>query len=142
MAGTLHENQYSIYLWLNVAQFFLLWKKSHTKFVEKIKTHILCSTPPPLPRKSCRLWVEEKKYSAAGHAKDGNMAHVHCMLDTQGCIHTIRICNIYCFSTATMLARKRLLVTLYTHCLSRCISYNTRNENLWVCVQLDKPLCG
>jgi len=46
------------------------------------------------------------------------------------------------FPLQQCLHRKRLLVTLYTHCLSRCISYNTRNENLRVCVQLDKPLCG
>ena len=28
------------------------------------------------------------------------------------------LCNIYCFSTATMVARKRLIVSLYIHCLS------------------------
>jgi len=32
------------------------------------------------------------------------MAHVHCMLDTQGC-KWHRLCNNYCFSTATMVAR-------------------------------------
>ena len=26
--------------------------------------------------------------------------HAHCMLDTQGYKHTLRICNIYCFSPA------------------------------------------
>ena len=29
----------------------------------------------------------------------------------------INVCNIYCFSTATMVARKRFIVTLYVHCL-------------------------
>ena len=28
----------------------------------------------------------------------------------------LRICNIYCSSTATMVTRKRLNVTLYVHC--------------------------
>jgi hypothetical protein len=32
--------------------------------------------------------------------------------------HTFRICNTYCFSTATMGTRIRFNVTLYTHCLS------------------------
>jgi len=32
--------------------------------------------------------------------------------------HTRRICNTYCFSTATMVARTRLIVTLYVLCLS------------------------
>ena len=35
--------------------------------------------------------------------------------------HTLRICNTYCFSTATMVARRRPNVTLYVHCLS-CLS--------------------
>jgi hypothetical protein len=30
----------------------------------------------------------------------------------------LRICNTYCFSTTTMVARTRLNVTLYVHCLS------------------------
>jgi hypothetical protein len=41
--------------------------------------------------------------------------------------HTLRICNFYCFSTATMAARKYLNVTVYVHCLSyhslRCPVY-------------------
>ena len=32
--------------------------------------------------------------------------------------HKLRICNIYCFSTAKMVARTRLNVTLHVYCLS------------------------
>jgi hypothetical protein len=46
-----------------------------------------------------------------------NMAHAHFMPDTKGYIHTLRICNTYCFSIATLVTRKRLNVTLYVHCL-------------------------
>ena len=40
-----------------------------------------------------------------------------------------RICNTYCFSTATMVARMRLNTTLYVHCLSclrriKCVYYS------------------
>jgi hypothetical protein len=35
-------------------------------------------------------------------------------------IHTLRLCNAHCFSTTTMVARTRLTVTLYVHCLSCC----------------------
>jgi len=50
------------------------------------------------------------------------MAHAHCMLDTYGYKHTHRICNTYCFCTATTVARKHLTVKLYAHCvLFRCI---------------------
>jgi len=37
------------------------------------------------------------------------------MLDAKGYNHTLRICNINCFSSATMVARTRLKVTLYVN---------------------------
>jgi hypothetical protein len=58
-----------------------------------------------------------EKYSRARQATDDNMAHAHCMMDTYGYKHTHTICNTYGFSTATMVARTRLIVTLYVHCL-------------------------
>jgi len=62
-------------------------------------------------RKSCRLWDNVQKYCGVGQATN-DMAHEHCVLDNKGYKHTIRICNNYCFSTATMVARMRLHVTL------------------------------
>jgi len=38
------------------------------------------------------------------------MVHAHCMLDTQGYKYTFRICNIYCYSTATVVMRTCLNV--------------------------------
>jgi len=38
-------------------------------------------------------------------------------------IHALRICNIYCFSTATAIERRLLDVTSYVLCLS-CIIFN------------------
>jgi len=52
------------------------------KFVEKIKTHILCSIT--FFFKSCRLLDNVEKYCRAGQATDDNMAHAHCMLDNLG----------------------------------------------------------
>jgi len=49
-------------------------------------------------------------YCRAGQASDNNMAHGHSMLDTKDYKHKIRICNIYCLSTATMVERKLLNV--------------------------------
>jgi len=40
------------------------------------------------------------------------------MLGTYGYSHTLRICNNYCFSTATLVAQTRLSVMLYVHCLA------------------------
>ena len=39
------------------------------------------------------------------------MAHAHRMLDKQGYIPTLRICNAYCFPMATVVTGKRLNVT-------------------------------
>jgi hypothetical protein len=41
-----------------------------------------------------------------------------CMLDNLGCKLTLRICNTYCFSTATLVMRTRLNVTLRVHRVS------------------------
>jgi len=87
-----------------------------TKIVEKIKTHVLCSII--FFFKSCRLWDRVEKYCKAGQTTDDSMAHAHYTLDTEGHKHTLGICNTYCFSTAAMVARTRLHVTLYVHCLS------------------------
>jgi hypothetical protein len=57
-------------------------------------------------------------YSRTRHRWRYTTAHVHFMLDTWGYKHRLRICNIYCFSTAKMVARMRLNVTLYVHCQS------------------------
>ena len=43
--------------------------------------------------------------------------HAFCMLGNWVCKHTLRICNSYCVSTATMVGRTRRNVTLYLHCL-------------------------
>ena len=61
-----------------------------------------------------------EKCCRAGQATDDNMAYEHCTLDTKGYgyKHTLRICNTYCSSTATIVARTRLNVTLHQHCLS------------------------
>jgi hypothetical protein len=51
------------------------------------------------------------------------------MLDTYSCKHTVIICNNYCFSTATMVTQRRLIVKSHVHCLS-CF-YLTLNPLTW-----------
>jgi hypothetical protein len=59
------------------------------------------------------------------------MAHAHCMLDTQGYRHTLRVCNTYWFSTAAMVARALLNVTLYyTACTLNYILATTISSTL------------
>jgi hypothetical protein len=46
------------------------------------------------------------------------------VLDTYGYKYTHRLCNTHCFSTATMVARTRLDVTLYVHCPPAVLIFN------------------
>jgi hypothetical protein len=62
----------------------------------------------------------------AGQATDENMAHAHWMLGILGHKYTLRICNSYFLFIATMVARTRLNVTLYAHCLVCLHSCNKR----------------
>ena len=68
-----------------------------------MKTHFLCSVT--VQWKKCR----------ARQASDGDPEHAHCMLVTEA-TDTLRIWNIYCFSTATTVTRSLFSVTLYVHC--------------------------
>ena len=90
------------------------------KVLEKIKTHILCSVPFFFFffRKSCRLRDNVDKYCRAGQATDDRQ-YGACTLHA-GVLwlqtHTQNK-NTYCFSTATMVARTHLNVTLNVYCL-------------------------
>jgi hypothetical protein len=44
--------------------------------------------------------------------------------------HTLRICNTYCCSTATMVMWTRLNITLYVHCLSCLTGFNGATSRL------------
>jgi hypothetical protein len=101
-----------------------------TKVVEKIKTQILYSIT--FLRKSCCLWDNVEKYCRAEQATDENMAHAHCMLGTQSFMYTFSLCNTYCFPTTTMVARTRLIVTLYAHCVS-CLTFFQKSVKNALC---------
>jgi hypothetical protein len=57
-------------------------------------------SPKILPFMRCgKIW-----WWQTGHRWQYNTAHALCMLDNKGYRHTLRICNAYCFSTATMVS--------------------------------------
>ena len=117
-----------------------------------MKTHILCSIT--FFRKSHRLWdnVEKcvgdrgatsdvtiwrirvacwinKAICTYAHAHAHAPEYPHTRTHTQACTHT-PICNTYCFSTATMVTRTRLIVTLYVHCLYCCKYDHSYNQTI------------
>jgi len=81
------------------------------KFVEKIKTHILCSETF-LSKIVSFPEIMWKNIVESGRPRD-NMAHAHKAVQEQ----KLGICNTYCFPTITTVARTRLNVTLYVHYL-------------------------
>ena len=60
-------------------------------------------------------------YVTAEQVTTNNTAHALCVLDNLGYRPTLRICNTYCFSTATMDMPTRGNVKSYLQCLS-CLS--------------------
>jgi len=81
----------------------------HTNVVEEIKTHI-----SPLINfftKLCFLCDNEERYCTARQA---TVRFAWWVIEVT---HALTICNIYCFSTATMVKRTHHHVTLYVRCL-------------------------
>jgi hypothetical protein len=71
----------NIHCLLYLAHFFLVWEVFQRNVVEKIKTHILYSILFFANRAFYKImW---KKYCRAWQATDDNMAHAHCMLNTE-----------------------------------------------------------
>ena len=105
-----------------LTQFFLKTRNFADKFVEKIKTHILC--PVNFIQKPCRLWENVEKYCTAGetiYACSMHAGYIRLQTDTQN------IRN--CFSTVTTVARRLLNVTLYVHCLPCYLKYILKLSN-------------
>jgi len=75
-----------------------------------------------------------------GHRWQYNTALAHCMLDNKGCRHTRRMCNIYCFSMATMVTRMRLIATFICALPVLLIWYALLSKILGVLILLKKYL--
>ena len=97
-------------------------KCSRQNFRENHNTHFMFNNY--FFFKSYRLWDKKEKYCRAGQATDENMAHAHFMLNIWSTKRTLRICDTYCFSTATIVEQTFLSVKLYKHCLF-CIVIST-----------------
>jgi len=59
------------HLWQYLTQFFVQWEMFQTKFVQKIKTHILCSTS--FSPKSCHVWDNVEKYGRSWQATNDSI---------------------------------------------------------------------
>jgi hypothetical protein len=97
----------------NISLILLVIRNVSDKIVEKIKTHILCSMPFFENRAFYKI-MWKNIIRPTGNRWQYNTAHALCMLVNLVYRHTLRMCNTYCFSTATVVTRKRLKVR-YTY---------------------------
>ena len=78
-----------------------------------------------------RLWDNVGKYCRILQDTDDNIAHAHCMPDSQVYKQTLRICITYRFSTATMAARTRLNFSRLITYIYIYMSYRTVNRQMF-----------
>jgi len=115
--GTLHADRYT-FLIISRWILFIMRNVSDKSCRENRNTRSVFSN---FFFKENLTFYKTKKCCTTCQATDNNTAHSHCMLDASGYKHTLSICNTYCFSTATTVARTRLIAPLYVQCLSVCL---------------------
>jgi hypothetical protein len=106
-----------LHVW-HLAEFLLEWELFQTNVIrENQNTHFMFNNFFFF-RKLCRLWDNVQKCCRAGEATDDHITRrmrFACWITMV--TNTLTICNTYCFSTATMVTRTCLNVTLYIACL-------------------------
>jgi hypothetical protein len=75
---------------------------AYCKICRDNQSHISCSITF-FYIKSCSLCDNVENNFTAGQTTYYNMAHAHCLLNTECYKHTLRICNTYSNSTAAIL---------------------------------------
>ena len=81
-------------------------------------------------RKSCRLRDNVENILEPDRTQTTIRRKLHA--GYQRLQHTLRLCNTYCFSTATMVVRTRLSVYVYTRTYIACL-VNIYFIILWIC---------
>ena len=98
--------------------FFLEWEMFQIKVVEKIITHVLCSINFFSPKVMPFMRYVEKYIVERGRPQMKiRRMRIACQIPNATNTHPLRLCNTRYFSSAAVVARTRLNVTLYAHCL-------------------------
>jgi hypothetical protein len=104
------------------SHFFLEWKMFERKTVQKIKTHVLCLIAFFFFSRICAVYeiMWNSTVQPGGQKMIIWRMRIVCWIPQAKHTHTQNF-EHFCFSTATVVARKRLNVTAYLYCLSRYI---------------------
>jgi len=107
----------STHLWLYLDHFFLEWEMLQTKVVEKIETHILCSINFS-PTESRAIWEIMWKNIVRRDRQQMTIwrMRIACWVPKATDTHSEYVILVGC-STATVVTRTLLGVTLYVLCL-------------------------
>ena len=105
----------NIRCWLHLACFFLEWRTFQTKFVAKIKTHVLCSVTFFF---NLAIYEIMCKYILEPGRPQMTIWRMPIACWTPKATNTPILCSIYCFSTATMVYdHTSILRYVYIYCL-------------------------
>jgi hypothetical protein len=118
ITGTLHEDQYTIMI-ITRSVLLRMRKISNKICRENQHTHFVFNN------------FFFKWYRIGDNVND-NMVHAQCLLGTYGYKYTLGICNTYCFSTASMITRKRpnALPVFFSVSVLRCCSTKSQISEL------------
>jgi hypothetical protein len=113
-------SKHNIHFWSYLARFFLEWETFLTKVVEEIKTNISCSITFSENRAVYEI-MYKKTVQPDGPQMTTRRMRIACWtpeaINTHSGYVIVTFINSYCVSTATVVARKRLNVTLYVRTL-------------------------
>jgi hypothetical protein len=110
--------KYCVHLWWP-AEFALEWDVFDTRCREAQSTLFMLSNFLFPLRKSCHLWNNVEECGRDWQATDDSIIwrlRFACWLTKTA--DTLRMCDMYCSSSATMVARMDLSVTFCLHCLT------------------------
>ena len=112
---TVHENRYTIFFIKSRSVPFRMRDFSDRRCKENQNAHLIFNNHFFF-RKSCRVWdnVEKILWGWTDHGRQNGANALH---DGYLRLQTLTICDTYCFSIATVVARTSLSVTYYVRCL-------------------------
>jgi hypothetical protein len=98
-------------------------EKSFRQKLFRKSTHTALRSP--FSPESYHLWETVEKLCGAGQVTNCNMVHVHCMLDTYGYRHTLRICNA--FPLQQWLQEH---ISMFRYVYVRCLLDDTQTDSI------------
>ena len=135
ITGIVHKDLCSFMI---MSRWILFRIRNFTNFVENSK-HTFCVQYFFSPKR----WKGEK-YGIARLAVEDNVIQsvcISCWKLKEEYKHTLRTCNTESFSTANIVARRRLFISLYLHCLTcKTIESVPVRHNVGICYYVSKEI--